>query len=118
MSDEIGSVNSTAARKKIEEAMAILADLDMPKGQQNERSALTLLSLLNLKPESTWKECQNPRLGITPMMDYFTRYYGKKYAANTRETVRRHTIHQFEQAGMVVANPDKRRAVNSPGFCA
>ena len=32
--------------------------------------------------------------------------YGKDYAANSRETIRRHTIHQFEQARIVDRNPD------------
>ncbi len=38
------------AEGKISEALAILNDLDFPRQQQNERSALTLLSLLGLKP--------------------------------------------------------------------
>src|SRR5207302_5283472 len=32
--------------------------------------------------------------------------YGKDYAANSRETIRRQTIHQFEQARIVNRNPD------------
>jgi len=32
--------------------------------------------------------------------------YGKEYAANSRETIRRQTIHQFEQARIVDRNPD------------
>jgi len=32
--------------------------------------------------------------------------YGKEYAENTRETIRRRVIHQFMQAGIVVKNPD------------
>jgi type II restriction enzyme len=49
------------------------------------------------------------------MMDFFAEYYGKKYAPNTRETVRRQTVHQFLQAALVVPNPDKpSRPTNSP----
>ena len=49
------------------------------------------------------------------MMDYFRDHFRKRYAANTRETVRRQTIHQFIQMGLVVANPDNpARSVNSP----
>jgi hypothetical protein len=48
-------------------------------------------------------------------MDFFAAHYGKKYAANTRETVRRQTIHQFLDAGLVNINPDKSdRPTNSP----
>ena len=34
-------------------ALQVLAALGLPKGQQNERSALSLLALLNLRPEKT-----------------------------------------------------------------
>ncbi len=54
-------------------------------------------------------------LGITEMMGYFHKHFGKKYAPNTRETVRRLTVHQFVQMGLLVANPDKpERPINSP----
>ena len=33
------------------------------------------------------------------MMDFFRDHYGKAYKPNTRETVRRQTIHQFMDAG-------------------
>ena len=48
-------------------------------------------------------------------MEFFAVHYGKRYAPNTRETVRRQTVHQFMQAGMIVPNPDKPlRPTNSP----
>lgn len=53
-------------------------------------------------------------MGITPMMAFFATHYAKTYAPNSRETVRRFTVHQFEQAGMVIKNPDTPRAINSP----
>jgi hypothetical protein len=88
--------------------------LDLPREQRNDRSALVLLALLDLKPEMTWADASRPMLGITQMMDYISTNYGKTYAPNTRETVRRQTIHQFEQAGLVVSNPDEPRPINSP----
>lgn len=107
--------NGLKAEEKIREALAVLNDLGLPRQQQNERSALTLLSLLGLKPDSNWKDAANPLMGITPMMDFFHEHYGKRYAPNTRETVRRQTVHQFIQAALIVANPDKpSRPTNSP----
>ena len=41
--------NPLEARRKIEEALAVLKAMGMPRGQQNERSALTLLALLDLE---------------------------------------------------------------------
>lgn len=102
------------AKKKIEEAGKILKLIDVPRAQLNERSALTLLSLLNLKPDTLWTDAANPLMGISPMMEFFEKHYGKKYAPNTREAVRRQTIHQFLDAGIVIANPDKpSRPTNS-----
>ncbi len=41
--------------------------------------------------------------------------YGKEYAPNTRETVRRQTVHQFIEAGIAIINPDQpSRPTNSP----
>jgi hypothetical protein len=40
------------------------------------------------------------------MMEFFAEHYEKKYAPNTRETVRRQTLHQFLEAGLVLINPD------------
>ncbi|MBI4837857.1 MAG: restriction endonuclease [Nitrospirae bacterium] len=103
------------AERKIQEALAVLAALDFPRQQQNERSALTLLSLLGLKPTDSWKKASDPLMGITPMMDFFAKHYAKQYKPNTRETVRRQTVHQFMQAGLIVPNPDKpSRPTNSP----
>lgn len=105
----------TAAGKRVAEALEILRALNVPKEQQNERSALTLLALLGMTPRKQWSEAEAPMLGITEMMNVFRDRFGKSYAPNTRETVRRFTVHQFVQMGLVLANPDDpRRPVNSP----
>lgn len=101
--------------RRIDEALTILASLDVPREQQNERSALVLLALLGMAPRTSWSAATNPMLGITEMMTVFRDHFGKQYAPNTRETVRRFTVHQFVQMGLVVANPDNsQRPVNSP----
>ncbi|WP_254565455.1 BsuBI/PstI family type II restriction endonuclease [Oscillatoria sp. HE19RPO] len=104
-----------AIQKKTEAAKVILKSLGLPRDQQNERSALTLLALLDLKPESKWSNASSPLLGITPIMEFIAKYYGKIYKPNTRETIRRQTIHQFVEAGIVILNPDHIfRPPNSP----
>ena len=92
-------IDTKKAERKIKEAMKILETFGFPRQQLNERSALTLLSLLNLKPADAWEIASDPLIGITPMMEFFAVHYGKRYAPNTRETVRRQTVHQFVQAG-------------------
>lgn len=113
--DATGVADPVKAKKKIDQALGILRDLGLPREQQNERSALTLLALLGLKPSTAWSNATEPPMGITPMMEFFYAQYGKKYAPNTRETVRRQTIHQFLDAGIVNINPDDpQRPTNSP----
>jgi len=100
---------------KIKEAKEIIIALGLPREQQNDRSALCLLALLNLTPNKKWAEAENPLMGITPIMDWARINYQKKYAPNTRETVRRQTMRQFVDAGIALYNPDDPdRPVNSP----
>lgn len=99
----------------IDDALRILARLGLPRAQQNERSALCLLALLDLTPDRKWKQAGTPLLGITPIMDWAKRHYAADYAPNTRETFRRQTMHQFVAAGIALRNPDKPdRPTNSP----
>ena len=99
----------------IKAANQIIISLGLPRAQQNERSALSLLALLNLTPDKPWAKAVNPLVGITPIMDWAREHYGKEYAPNTRETFRRQTMHQFCDAGLALYNPDKPdRPVNSP----
>lgn len=101
--------------KNISNAIKILSALGLPKAQKNERSALCLLALGDLRPRTNWREAKTPLMGITPIMDWSKEHYGKIYAPNTRETFRRQTMHQFVAAGIAIYNPDRPdRPVNSP----
>lgn len=100
---------------KIDEAIAILKALGLPKAQQNERSALTLLALIDLKEDTPWSQSKKRAIRIHDILMFIQEHYGKQYAENTRETIRRQTIHQFEQAGITIRNPDDPfRPTNSP----
>jgi DNA (cytosine-5)-methyltransferase 1 len=114
MTDKANSLDPQIT-KRIEEAKAVLRDVGLPLAQQNERSALTLLALLNLKADTPWSNASSPLLGITPIIEFIAKHYGKIYAPNTRETIRRQTVHQFVEAGILIPNPDKpSRPPNSP----
>lgn len=102
-------------QERIDEALQIVTLLGLPKAQQNERSALSLLALLNITPDKAWPEAESPLIGITPIMEWVREHYEKDYAPNTRETFRRQTMHQFVDAGIALYNPDDPgRSVNSP----
>jgi adenine-specific DNA-methyltransferase len=112
---ETSDLNPVRIKNRVDEALTILRAIGLPRAQQNERSALTLLALLDLTPETPWSAASDPLRGITPMMEFFAEHYGKLYKPNTRETVRRQTVHQFLDAGLIVANPDNmERPINSP----
>lgn len=100
---------------KIEEAKQILEAMGLPKKQQNERSALTLLALANLKENDKWSDAKSISMSVMGnrenakyegIMRFIAQYYHVKYAENSRETFRRQTLHQFVQAGIVNHNPE------------
>jgi len=100
---------------KVDDAKRILLAYGLPEKQQNERSARTLLALADLKKNSSWKNAKNTPKIIHEIIEFISKYYDFEYAENSRETIRRQTIHQFEQAGIVVRNVDEpSRPTNSP----
>ncbi len=95
------------ATKHIDEAMAIIKDLGLPRQQHNERSALVLLSFLDIKAMDSWADAKDPMRGITPIMEFIAKNYGRTYKPNTRETIRDETVAAFVNAGIIVKNPDQ-----------
>lgn len=104
-----------SAYERVEDARIILETLGMDAERSNERSALVLLALLALSPTEAWDQASAPLLGTRAIMDFIRDEYGKDYAPNTRETVRRFTLHQFSDAHLIIQNSDQpTRPINSP----
>ncbi|ASJ51922.1 BsuBI/PstI family type II restriction endonuclease [Bacillus cereus] len=97
---ELGEMN------KEEQAKDILLQLGLPKKQQNKRSGLSLLALLDIKEDDEWSNAQKRLLRIVDIMEFMAKNYNQVYAPNSRETIRRQTVHQFEQANLIERNPD------------
>lgn len=96
-----------ARNMKIAEAQQILKDLGFDKGRYNVRSGTVLLALLEIRPYGSWSDGVNPMLGTSEIRDWLSaEYRDKPYAENTRETIRRFTLHQFMAAGLVQFNFD------------
>lgn len=111
----VRKINSKVGRMdKIKEAMGILKSLQVPRKQQNERSALCLLAMLSIKKKDGWSQAKKTLIRIHDIMQFINEHYNKSYAENSRETFRRQTLHQFEQDGLVERNPDEPRPTNSP----
>lgn len=101
---------------KIQEAQIILKDLGLPKTQQNEMAAITLLALCDISERDKWENAKKISLGVSKgIMKFSSEVYKKNYAPNTRETFRRSVLHQFVQAKIADYNPDiPDLPVNSP----
>lgn len=103
---------------KLDEAKGILSALGMPKAQTNDRSAYVLLALSNLKEDAPWATATRTEMRIVDMMNFMQAHYGKEYKPNTRETIRKDTIHQFVDAAVAERNTDSaNRPTNSPNYC-
>jgi hypothetical protein len=108
----------TTPKERIAEALQILHDLGMPREQLNDRTAISLLALLNLSPQKQWLHAENPLLGIRDILDFARGELGVNYAENTRESVRKYSVKQLVSAGILLHNPDKPdRSVNSSDNC-
>ncbi|MCH2236217.1 MAG: hypothetical protein MK078_18435 [Crocinitomicaceae bacterium] len=100
--------------EKLEQAKEILKSLGLPKQQCNDRSAWVLLALARVRPSDDWAVASSPLLPTVSIMDFIRTEYGKDYKPNSRETIRRQTLHQFDQAQIVDRNRDDQfRATNS-----
>ena len=98
----------------IEQARAMLKRFGFDSERSNERSGIVLLSLLGLRPGDRWRDATGERIGVSPLMDH-AKAWGADWKWGTRETVRRQTLHQFVDAGLVEYNSDRPdRPVNSP----
>ena len=99
---------------KLAEAKSLLAELGLPKAQCNDRSGWVFLALANIKPSDKWSAASTPLLPTVTIMEFIRNEYGMDYKPNSRETIRRQTLHQFEQARVVDRNrDDPARATNS-----
>lgn len=90
---------------KIDEARDILEQMGLPPAQRNDISCLTLLALSGLSEDDAWSQASKPSRTIHEMLGFMRETYGRDYAENTREVVRRQVIHQLEQARVVDRNP-------------
>lgn len=99
----------------IERMRSALSDLGMDAERSNERSAMTMLALAHLREGFAWSDATNGMYTTREIMDWIRDELGVEYAANTRETIRRFTLHQFIAGGIVEYNADDpKRPTNSP----
>jgi hypothetical protein len=103
---------------KLEEAKEILSAIGMPKAQTNDRSAYVLLALADLPEGAGWANAKKAEMRIVDMMNFMSASYGKEYKPNTREIIRKDTIHHFVDGAVAERNTGSaERPTNSPNYC-
>lgn len=104
--------------RQVTAARRVLSLLNFDAERTNERSALVLLALLRLTPGMRWSEGTNATIRTVEIINWIATHYRKQYKPNSRETIRRFTLHQFTAAALVEENPDDPdRPTNSPNWC-
>ena len=105
--------------KLLRQAAEILAALGLPERFTNERCSLTLLAIAGMRRTSKWREARRSELmTVRQIMDHMRDVFGKDYKPNTRESIRKETLHQFTAAGIAILNPDEPdRPTNSGKTC-
>jgi len=109
------SRKASARKRRLAEAIEVLASLQFGPKQRNETAAYTLLALLDLQPNVRWAEAQAPLCGITPIIDFIAGSYGVHYAPNTRETIRDDAVKFFVEEGLLLRNPDDPKRPTTSG---
>lgn len=97
---------SESEEYRVNEAKLLLKALGLPSQQQNTRSALVLLALAKVESDVTWSAAKAGLHTTHELMAFIRKEYSTDYAANSRETIRRQTLHQFEQARLIDRNRD------------
>lgn len=98
---------------KLEEAKEILKEIGMPKSQQSDLCAYTLLALLQLEENEEWKKVSNEYIRIHDIMEFIKEKYNIAYAENSRETFRKQALHHFRIAAII---EDNEKPTNSPNY--
>ena len=85
----------------------------MPKSQQSDLCAYTLLALLQLEENQEWEKATNKYIRIHDIMEFIKEKYNIVYAENSRETFRKQALHHFRIAAIV---EDNAKPTNSPNY--
>ena len=94
-------------------AKKVLSDIGMPKQQQSDLCALTLLALCDIKDHESFSDASNNWIRIHDIIQFVNTNYASSYAENSRETFRKQAMHHFRNAALI---EDNGLATNSPNY--
>ncbi len=98
---------------KIEIIKRLLETIGMPKAQQSNLCALTILAMGNVKPAGMFCMATNEWIRIHDVIEFVNKNYNVSYAENSRETFRKQAMHHFRTAAII---EDNGMATNSPNY--
>ena len=98
---------------KLVEIKEILGIMGMPKAQQSDLCALTILAMSDVTTHTPFTNASNAWLRIHDIIKFINTHYDKAYAENSRETFRKQALHHFRTAAIV---EDNGKATNSPNY--
>lgn len=85
----------------------------MPKAQQSDLCAYTLLAMSAITNDDDWNKATNEWIRIHDIIQFIKNNYNVEYAENSRETFRKQAIHHFRNAAFI---EDNGKATNSPNY--
>lgn len=98
---------------RLEEAKIILQDLGMEERQQTDLCGFVLLALAHIGPDDSWEIVSNEWIRVHDIIAFITMNYGKVYAENSRETIRKQALHYFRDKALI---EDNGKPTNSPNY--
>lgn len=98
---------------KLEEAKALLKELNVPPQQQSDLCGYVILAMADITENREWSNSSNNWIRIHDIMTFIKEKYGISYAENSRETFRKQAIHHFRNAAFI---EDNGKATNSPNY--
>jgi hypothetical protein len=98
---------------KLVEIKEILGIMGMPKAQQSDLCALTILAMSDVTTQTPFTNASNAWLRIHDIIQFINTHYDNAYAENSRETFRKKALHHFRTAAIV---EDNGKATNSPNY--
>ncbi|WP_288966300.1 BsuBI/PstI family type II restriction endonuclease [uncultured Porphyromonas sp.] len=98
---------------KLKDIKELLVTIGMPKAQQSDLCALTVLAMADLTNSDKYTDATNDWIRIHEVIVFIRSNYGVNYAENTRETIRKQAMHHFRAAALI---EDNGVATNSPKY--
>lgn len=98
---------------KVSIIKSVLKQIGMPKQQQSDLCAITILSMSNLTKTDNWSQATAHWMRIHDVIAFANTHYGTTYAENSRETFRKQAMHHFRTAALI---EDNGMATNSPNY--